>query len=120
LNSIIERCHILRISEEIEKECRKDLMKRGLPPHLILPILFGPLEPKGKIKRLSYRSEDIRLRVSVPEHDRHVVEAAVAIKRRGIAVCLVHKNPRDFEPIKEEMRRKHGILVLSPKEYIDP
>jgi len=57
LNSIIERCHILRISEEIEKECRKDLMKRGLPPHLILPILFGPLEPKGKIKRLSVHAQ---------------------------------------------------------------
>jgi hypothetical protein len=121
LTSLIERpSHILRISEKIRKECKDDLVKRGLPPHLILPILLGPLEPKGKIKKCQYRSEDIELNVSVPEHDRHVVEAAVAIKRKGITVCIVHKNPRHFDPIKEEMRKKHDIFVLKSEEYVDP
>jgi hypothetical protein len=121
LTSLIERpYHILRISEKIRKECKDDLVKRGLPPHYILPILWGPLVPKGKIKKCQYMPEDIKLNVSVPAHDRHVVEAAVAVKRRGIKVCLVHKNPNHFEPIKEEMHRKHGILVLRSEEYVDP
>ncbi|MGB2727046.1 MAG: hypothetical protein WBD09_01030 [Halobacteriota archaeon] len=122
LTSLIERpYHILRISEKIRIECKKDLKHRGLPPDLILPLLLGPLEPKGKIKMVRYNQEDIELKVSVPAHDRHVVEAAVAVKgkRKGMIVCLVHKNPRHFEPIKEEMRKKHDILVLSPEEYVD-
>ncbi len=123
LTSLIERpYHILRISEKIRIECKEDLKHRGLPPHYILPLLFSLLEPKGKIKMCQYRPEGIKLKVSVPEHDRHVVETAVAVKgkRRGITVCLVHKNPRHFEPIKEEMHEKHGIFVLSPEEYVDP
>ena len=121
MTSLIARpSHILRISEKITKECKSVLKNKGLPPHYILPLLGGLLEPKGKIKKCQYKPEDIELKVSVPEHDRHVLEAAVAVKRRGITVCLVHKNPRDFEPIKEDMDKKHGILVLSLEEYVDP
>ena len=125
LISLIQRpYHILRISEEIGQECKEDLVKRGLPPHYLLDFLRNLLEPSKKIKKCQFRSEDFKLKVSVPvpDHDRHVVEAAVAVKegRKGITVCLVHKNPNDFDPIKEEMRKKHCILVLSPEEYVDP
>ena len=121
LTSLIERpSHILRISEKAVKECKDVLEKHGLPPRYILPILWGLFESRGKIKKCQYRPEDIELDVSIPEHDRHIVEAAVAIKRKGITVCIVHKNPRHFEPIKEEMHRKHDILVLKPDEYVDP
>lgn len=122
LNSIIKRCnHVLRISNDIIKECREHFSFDGYVSKLILTTLLGQLEPENKIKRCSYRPEDINLKVSVPEHDRHIAEAAVAVKgkRKGITVCLVHKNPNDFEPIKEEMRKKHDILVLSPEEYVD-
>ena len=112
--------HILRISKEIRKECEANLENKGWPSYWILKMLFAPLELKEKIKKCLYKPEDIELKVSVPEHDRHVVEAAVAVKRKGITVCLVHKNPRDFEPIKEDMDKKHGILVLSLEEYVDP
>ncbi|MCD6456265.1 MAG: AAA family ATPase [Methanophagales archaeon] len=82
--------------------------------------LLGQLEPENKTKRISYRSEDINLKVSAPEHDRHVAEAAVAVKdkRKGLTVCLVTQNLRHFEP--EEMRRNYDILVLTPGEYVDP
>ena len=123
LTSLIERPHhILWISERIRKECEDHLKKRGLPPHHILPILWGLLEPEGKMRKIQYKPEDIEHNVSVPEHDRHVVDAAVAVKgkRSRVTVCLIHKNPRDFELIKEEMRKKHGIRVLKPEEYVDP
>lgn len=114
--------HILRISKEIRKECEANLEHKGWPSYWILKMLFAPLELKEKIKKCQYRPEDIELNVSVPEHDRHVIEAAVAVKgkRRGINVCIVHKNPKDFEPIKEEMYEKHDISVLKPEEYVDP
>lgn len=119
LEALKERpSHILRISKGIRKECEANLENRGWPSHWILKMLFAPLELKEKIKKCQYRPEDIELNVSVPEHDRHVVEAAMAVKRRGITICLVHKNPRHFKP--EEMRRNHDILVLSPEEYVDP
>jgi len=121
LNSIIKRRnHILRISNDIIKECREHFSFGGYYSKLILTTLLGQLEPENKIKRISYRSEDINLKVSVPEHDRHVAEAAVAVKdkRKGLTVCLVTKNLRHFEP--EEMRRNYDILVLTPGEYVDP
>ncbi len=57
-----------------------------------------------------------------PKTVEKIVEAAVAVKgkRKGITVCLVHKNPRHFEPVKEDMDKKHGISVLKPGEYVDP
>jgi len=121
LNSIIKsRNHILRISNDIIKECREHFSFGGYYSKLILTTLLGQLEPENKIKRISYRSEDINLKVSVPEHDRHVAEAAVAVKdkRKGLTVCLVTKNLRHFEP--EEMHRNYDILVLTPGEYVDP
>jgi len=121
LNSIIKsRNHILRISNDIIKECREHFSFGGYYSKLILTTLLGQLEPENKIKRISYRSEDINLKVSVPEHDRHVAEAAVAVKdkRKGLTVCLVTQNLRHFEP--EEMRRNYDILVLTPGEYVDP
>jgi len=121
LNSIIKRRnHILRISNDIIKECREHFSFGGYYSKLILKILLGPLESENKIRRISYISEDINLKVSVPEHDRHVAEAAVAVKdkRKGLTVCLVTKNLRHFEP--EEMRRNYDILVLTPGEYVDP
>lgn len=121
LNSIIKRHnHILRISKDINDECINHFHFDGLYSNMILKILLGPLESENKIRRISYRSEDINLKVSVPEHDRHVAEAAVAVKdkRKGLTVCLVTKNLRHFEP--EEMRRNYDILVLTPGEYVDP
>ncbi|RJS75327.1 hypothetical protein CW713_12380 [Methanophagales archaeon] len=121
LNSIIKsRNHILRISNDTIKECREHFSFGGYYSKLILTTLLGQLEPENKIKRISYRSEDINLKVSVPEHDRHVAEAAVAVKdkRKGLTVCLVTKNLRHFEP--EEMHRNYDILVLTPGEYVDP
>jgi predicted nucleic acid-binding protein len=117
---IQRRYHILQISEQIRIECKDDLVKRGLPPHYLLDFLRRLLEPSEKIKSCRYRSEDINLKVSVPEHDRHVAEAALAVKgkRKKLAVCLVTKNTRHFPP--EEMRRYHEIVVLTPEEYIDP
>jgi len=134
LNSIIKRRnHILRISNDIIKECREHFSFGGYYSKLILTTLLGQLAPENKVRRISYRSEDINLKVSVPEHDLHVAEAAVAVKnlslekdglpkkkrkRKGITVCLVTKNLRHFEP--EEMRRNHDISVLTPEEYVDP
>lgn len=112
--------HILRISKEIIKECKNYLEKEGLPASLLLKILFGPFELKEKIKKIEYKKEDIEIKATVPYHDLHVAEAAVAVKgkRKGIIVCLVTKNFRDFNP--DEWKEKHDILVLSPKEYVDP
>ncbi len=121
LNSIIKRHnHILRISNDIIKECREHFSFGGYYSKLILTTLLGQLVPENKIKRISYRSEDINLKVSVPKHDQHVAEAAVAVKdkRKGLTVCLVTKNLRHFEP--EEMRMNHDISVLTPEEYVDP
>ncbi len=121
LNSLIKHCnHTLRISEDIRKECREHFNIAGFHSNLMLKVLLGQLEPENKIKKISYRPEDINLEVSVPEHDRHVAEAAVAVKgkRKGITVCLVTKNLRHFRP--EEWRKKHKISVLSPEEYVAP
>ncbi|MHC1566355.1 MAG: PIN domain-containing protein [Candidatus Syntropharchaeia archaeon] len=121
LTSLIERpYHILRISKSIREECENSLKKRGLPSTHIL-ILLKLLEPKGKLKKVSI-DQDMELSVSVHEDDRHVVETAVAVKgkRKGVTVCLVHKNPRHFDPIREELCRNHDILILTPEEYVDP
>jgi len=120
-NSIIKRCnHILRISNDIVKESREHFRSEGLKSTGLLTVLIGQLDAENKIKYISYSPEDLNLKVSVPDHDRHVVEAAVAVKgkRKGITVCLVTKNSRHFEP--EEMRRNYGISVLTPEEYVDP
>jgi hypothetical protein len=100
-------------------ECKNDLIKRGLPPHYLLNPLLNLLSNE-KIRGCRYRAEDIKLQVSVPEHDYHVAEAALAIKgrRKGLTVCLVTRNTRHFPP--EEMWRHHEIKVLTPEEYIDP
>jgi predicted nucleic acid-binding protein len=121
-NSIVmRRDHILRFSDAIIKECIKHFHFKGIYAKLILTTQLGQLEPGNKIKKCSYRSEDIQLEVPVlHEEDRPVLETAVAIKRRGITICLVHKNPRHFNPISGEMQRHHGILVRSAGEYIDP
>lgn len=120
-NSIVmRRNHILRFSDAIIKECIKHFHFKGIYAKLILTTQLGQL-PDNKIKKCSYRSEDIQLEVPVlHEEDRPVLETAVAIKRRGITICLVHKNPRHFYPISDAMQRHHGILVRSAGEYIDP
>jgi len=121
LNAIIKRrYHILRISSAIKDECINHFNFDGFYSNLILKTLLGPLESENKVKRCSYKPKDINLKVSVPEHDRHVAEAAIAVKgkRRGITVGIVTKNLRHFEP--EEMRRNYDISVLTPEEYADP
>jgi len=101
LNSIIKRLnHILRISNAINNECINHFHFDGFYSNLILKTLLGPLESENKIKRISYRSKDINLKVSVPEHDRHVAEAAVAVKNLSLeknALPAQSKNPVIFK-----------------------
>lgn len=115
------RYHTIRISKAIREECVIRLNKAGKPSHDILTMFFVPLTKKDKLKKFVYDQEEIEVNVSVPEHDRHVAEAAIAVKNknRRIRVCLVTKNIRDFNP--EEWRENYDILVMSPEEYVaDP
>jgi hypothetical protein len=115
------RYHTIRISKAIREECVIRLNKDGKPSHDILKMFFGPLEQKNKLKRFVYDQEEIEVNVSVPEHDRHVAETAVAVRNKyqRIPVFLVTKNIRDFNP--EAWREKYDIFVMRPEEYVaDP
>ncbi len=122
------QCHKLVLSREIIEESTGRLWvegERSLPYIRKLFDLLDELERKGRVIRLpkNVGVESIELGFQIPEgleHDIHVMKTAVGVKRRGITVCLVHKNPRHFDSIKEEMRRNHDILVLKPEEYFDP
>ncbi len=122
------QCHKLVLSREIVEESTGRLWiegTRGFTYIQKLLDLLDELERKGKVIRLpkSVKIESIALGFQIPkeiEHDIHVIKTAVAVKRKGITVCIVHKNSRHFEPIKEELRKKHGIFVSTPVEYVDP
>ena len=124
------QCHKLVLSREIVEESTGRLWingARGSPYIRKLIDSLDELERRGKVIRLpkDVKLEFVDLGFQIPEdleHDIHVLKTAVSVKgkRRGITVCLVHKNPNDFDPIKEEMRRMHDIRVLSPEEYVDP
>jgi hypothetical protein len=117
--------HMLVLSREIIEESTGRLWLKGERGSNYIRKLFDlldELDRQGRVIR-STKNKRIELRVQIPErleHDIHVIRTAVDLTRKGITVCLIHKNPRDFEPIKEEMRKKHGILVLKPEEYVDP
>ncbi|HUV80623.1 MAG TPA: hypothetical protein VMW40_07380 [Candidatus Bathyarchaeia archaeon] len=122
------QCHKLVLSREIVEESTGRLWiegARGSPYIRKLLDLLDELERKGKVIKLpkKIKVESIELEFQIPEwleHDIHILKTAVAIKRKGMDVCIVHKNPGHFEPVKDEMLKNHGILVRTAEEYVYP
>ncbi|RLI73531.1 hypothetical protein DRO97_07295 [Archaeoglobales archaeon] len=117
--------HKLGVSEEIVEETVGRLWgigQRGYDYILELMETLRELEEESRVVRPTKDLNNISIRFPIPsevEHDTHVIKTAIAFKNRNI-VCIVHKNPRDFNLVKDKMRRHHGIYVLTSEEYIDP
>lgn len=116
-----EQKHKVIISKKVVEEIQKILQKRGIR----LTDSLIPFMLVSDLRRIEDDTvEGIRLGISPPKSasdvDIHVMKTAVALKKKGITICILHKNPRDFNQIKDNLYEEYGIFVLTPKDYNDP
>jgi len=115
LGAMIRICHTLVVSPEISDEYHRVIRRYGYNS-LVIILRGEELKAMQKLRELdSAMALGIEVGVEIPDKDLPFIRVAIAAS----ATYLVTQDDRHFLSKKEEIKAKHKIIVVRPREYCD-
>lgn len=113
--AMVRICHSLVVSQDISDEYYRVINRYGYNSWLII-IKGEELKAMQKLKELPAEMDTgMDVEVEVPEKDLPFLKAAIVAG----ASYLVTQDDRHFLSKKVDIKAKHNITVVSPREYYD-
>ena len=114
-NTAIRICHVVVVSGKIIGQYMKTLWEKYGYRGEIIFLRIGELQMMRKIRNADRKiRQGVHVQVDVPEKDKHIAEAAVALGCQYI----ISEDERHILSKRDNFDEKHRIKPLSPEEYI--